>query len=403
MADSMAVPEEILRQLGGNRFVAMTGASSFAGSKDALSFKLRTGAAGIRGVRIVLDPSDTYNVAFYKWTMKGGVKHFGIVKQVDGVYADQLREVFTRATGLETSLGTMRNPGRPSVYRALLDAGVPLDSHESDLYAKVTPVSTNIIKQYRQAGALLTSPTTFISSTDRTSWYDLPFQYDPFWEKVSKRSRGSQANPSAVRGRRVKMLTPQTYHFIVDLDERGTFAFHVNDENDREVFSARAEDEPLWLVEDGFMRHAHDLSGLATYLVQMGVIAGGSRIVMGDGGHRANPKYDASIDRNVAIKRIREGLKRRSGHPWSVTGGRGTAWGWIRVTTPPAHDKKHGRWQMSPGEVIALSRLLGYDDRNRGTVGRGGWSIPASNEYYRDAIKRAETGTSDEDPKPYWD
>ncbi len=36
------------------------------------------------------------------------------------------------------------------------------------------------------------------------------------------------------------------------------------------------------------------------------------------------------MDRDEAIKRIRAALKRRSGKLWSVTGGRGTSWGWIK-------------------------------------------------------------------------
>jgi hypothetical protein len=42
-----------------------------------------------------------------------------------------------------------------------------------------------------------------------------------------------------------------------------------------------------------------------------------------------------SIDRNDAIKRIKSALKKRSGKDWSVTGGKGTAWGWIEIDAPP--------------------------------------------------------------------
>lgn len=47
------------------------------------------------------------------------------------------------------------------------------------------------------------------------------------------------------------------------------------------------------------------------------------------------------IDRNEAIKRIRVALKKRTGRPWSVTGGRGTAWGWITVQAPPKRRVDH--------------------------------------------------------------
>lgn len=50
---------------------------------------------------------------------------------------------------------------------------------------------------------------------------------------------------------------------VVDLDERGWFKSHVENQNGRTVFSFSNEDEKtgwpsedgLWLVEDGFMRH----------------------------------------------------------------------------------------------------------------------------------------------------
>lgn len=41
------------------------------------------------------------------------------------------------------------------------------------------------------------------------------------------------------------------------------------------------------------------------------------------------------MDRDVAIKRIKTALKKRSGKDWSVKGGRGTAWGWIKIDAPP--------------------------------------------------------------------
>ena len=42
------------------------------------------------------------------------------------------------------------------------------------------------------------------------------------------------------------------------------------------------------------------------------------------------------LDRDEAIARIRTALRRRSGVAWSVKGGRGTAWGWLRISAPPS-------------------------------------------------------------------
>lgn len=48
------------------------------------------------------------------------------------------------------------------------------------------------------------------------------------------------------------------------------------------------------------------------------------------------------MDRNEVIKIIRENLKRRSGKAWSVTGGTGTAYGWIKIDAPP----KRRTWKI---------------------------------------------------------
>lgn len=74
----------------------------------------------------------------------------------------------------------------PSLYAALKAAGVPLDSHESDLYAKVTPESSAIVNRYRKEKHI--SVSTFKHQVTGDMWYDLPFQFDPFWDKVRELS-----------------------------------------------------------------------------------------------------------------------------------------------------------------------------------------------------------------------
>jgi hypothetical protein len=69
-----------------------------------------------------------------------------------------------------------------------------------------------------------------------------------------------------------------TYHYIVDLDERGIYKAHVeNAETGKIVFEISNEDEDgntsvLWIVEDGFMEHTKDMAGLGFYLFDMGII-----------------------------------------------------------------------------------------------------------------------------------
>lgn len=91
----------ILEQLGGNRFMAMTGAKNLAfGDNGSLQFKIGRNAGKITNVVIELGASDLYTVKFYKIR----AAKCDLVKELDGVYADQLCKVFTSVTGMATSL-----------------------------------------------------------------------------------------------------------------------------------------------------------------------------------------------------------------------------------------------------------------------------------------------------------
>lgn len=47
------------------------------------------------------------------------------------------------------------------------------------------------------------------------------------------------------------------------------------------------------------------------------------------------------IERAEAIKRIKAALKEKTGKVWSVSGSRGTAWGWITVQAPKRRRVSH--------------------------------------------------------------
>jgi hypothetical protein len=119
-APDLIVARTILEQLGGQRFVVMTGAKNFIGGPDSLSFKIPK-TRRIRGVRITRTPADTYTVEFFTWGRRARQVHkvrrtreqkdsggrygcLDTVATVEDVYAGQLRDVFTRVTGLQTSL-----------------------------------------------------------------------------------------------------------------------------------------------------------------------------------------------------------------------------------------------------------------------------------------------------------
>lgn len=95
----MQVAETIRQQLG-NRFVAMTGAHSFLGSADALSFRIGRNAARVTHVRVTLTPADLYAVTLY------AVRGLNVreVAAFEGVYADALARTIGDACGLAVTL-----------------------------------------------------------------------------------------------------------------------------------------------------------------------------------------------------------------------------------------------------------------------------------------------------------
>ena len=94
--------EIILQQLGGNKFVAMTGAKNLAtgGNKKNLSFSIGRNAKKVTHVIITLTSADLYDMEFIN--MSGGKRK--VLKKVKGVYNDMLRKMFTKYTGMRTSL-----------------------------------------------------------------------------------------------------------------------------------------------------------------------------------------------------------------------------------------------------------------------------------------------------------
>jgi len=90
----------ILKQIGGNRFIAMTGAKGFAFSDKYMSFKIGRNSKGINFVRIGHNAMDTYDMEFGFVSVKG----IKVKKKVKGVYADMLGTMFKKCTGMNVSL-----------------------------------------------------------------------------------------------------------------------------------------------------------------------------------------------------------------------------------------------------------------------------------------------------------
>ena len=76
-----------------------TGAKHFGVGKEGLSFKIGRNSKQVNHIKIDYDRGrDLYNMKF-DWVTKKGIK---TKKEVKGVYADMLQDVFSRHTGMAT-------------------------------------------------------------------------------------------------------------------------------------------------------------------------------------------------------------------------------------------------------------------------------------------------------------
>jgi hypothetical protein len=91
------VAKTILAQLGGARFIAMTGAKDLLAIDDGL--QIRVPSRKVNRIMITLR-DDRYDMQFIR---VHGLKVTNVAR-VEGVYADQLAELFTEHTGLDTRL-----------------------------------------------------------------------------------------------------------------------------------------------------------------------------------------------------------------------------------------------------------------------------------------------------------
>lgn len=103
----MTVAETILHQLGGTRFIAMTGADNFVGGETTLIFRIPASLTKNRGnrIRVTLDGNDFYKIEYMKIRTARTVKNpFVILDTREHIDVSKLRLNFTNMTGLDTSL-----------------------------------------------------------------------------------------------------------------------------------------------------------------------------------------------------------------------------------------------------------------------------------------------------------
>lgn len=111
----MKVVDIILSQLGGNKFLAMTGAKYLLDLGDGLRFNIPKNGSKANKVEITLNGNDLYDVKFYKYTpykfritkdgqFKETKEKCEVIKEFNDIWCDMLVEVFEQTTKMYTRL-----------------------------------------------------------------------------------------------------------------------------------------------------------------------------------------------------------------------------------------------------------------------------------------------------------
>jgi hypothetical protein len=96
-----SIATEILKQLGANKFIAMTGVKHLADGRDYIQMQLASNISKAKYLIIRLTEKDLYTMEFSKFDKELNKK---VVAFYDNVYADMLRKIYTSVTGQLTSL-----------------------------------------------------------------------------------------------------------------------------------------------------------------------------------------------------------------------------------------------------------------------------------------------------------
>lgn len=107
MNANQQIAQTILAQMGGqNRIVAMTGAKDFVAIERGVQFSFPRAIAGINKVIIRLTPADLYDIEFGCVRKSRTTHALEYTRRAlhDGIYAENLKRIFEKATGLFLSI-----------------------------------------------------------------------------------------------------------------------------------------------------------------------------------------------------------------------------------------------------------------------------------------------------------
>jgi len=106
-----------------------------------------------------------------------------------------------------------------SIWAEVVARGIPYDTHESDLYIPVNDETRALV---RGSGR---SYTVFFSSMDHKMWYDIPFAYEPWWEKrTGRRNPGTAGRTTKTVKKIFKIVAKRMADEEPDLSHLGEYS-----------------------------------------------------------------------------------------------------------------------------------------------------------------------------------
>jgi len=109
---NVEIASTIVNQLGGNKFTTMTGSKNYMAIKGGVRMDLTKNRSKANRLEITLDGLDLYTMRFYRYTSgRLNKKTYAYIddkvteiKEIAGVYNNQLQSLFRTVTGLDTHL-----------------------------------------------------------------------------------------------------------------------------------------------------------------------------------------------------------------------------------------------------------------------------------------------------------
>ena len=101
MENNLTIAKTIIQQLGGNKFIAMTGARNIFADGQGVTMQIMKNKSKAKYLTIQLNSLDLYDMQF-----KSIDKDFNLIIKAEkqNVYAEDLETIFTNITGLNTRL-----------------------------------------------------------------------------------------------------------------------------------------------------------------------------------------------------------------------------------------------------------------------------------------------------------